>query len=155
MPLFIPLVLPLPWHTLDSTSNQNANDTTGWWKDCGFEDLYAFVLFLYSVIQTCFAGHCISCATWTVLNPIPLKFSSWKYLAFPYSYINLSLSECGMKLSSLPACCFHECASQPEMIYFILHACCQILVICIAQAANLQSKHREEIKIKLILSKDV
>lgn len=61
-----------------------------------------------------------------------------------------------MKLSSLPAY-FSECACQAEMIYIIVTG---FLLpnfgrIYTAQAANFQSKHWEEIKIKLILSKDV
>lgn len=62
-----------------------------------------------------------------------------------------------MKLSSLPACYFPEYACQAEMIYIIVT---DFLLpnfgrIYFAQAVNFQSKHREEIKIKLILSKDV
>lgn len=29
IPLFVALVLPLLWHALDNTSNQNANNTPG------------------------------------------------------------------------------------------------------------------------------
>lgn len=109
------------------------------------------------MIKACFAEHCVPSVTWRISDSIHLKFTSWKCLAFPYSYSSLPLSECEMKLSSLPACYFLEYARQAEMIYIIVTG---FLLpnfgrIYIAQAANFQSKHREEIKIKLILSKDV
>lgn len=146
------LVLPLLWQALEGTNNQHARNL---WYDG--KPLKIFMPATSSVmIKACFAEHCVPSVTWMISDSIHVKFTSWTCLTFPYSYTSLPLSECEKKLSSMPAY-FSEHARQAEMIYILVTG---FLLpnfgrIYIAQAANFQSKHREEIKVKLILSKDV
>lgn len=129
--LCMALVLPLLWQALEDTSNQYTRNLL---DDEKAMDLNTCMPAVASsvMIKACFAGHCVPSVTWMILDLILLKFSSWKCLAISYSYTSLPLSECEMKLSSLPACCFPEYTCQAEMIYIILQAaCCQILLIYI------------------------
>lgn len=142
------LVLPLLWQALEDTSNQYTRNLL---DDEKAMDLNTCMPAVASsvVIKACFAGHCVPSVTWMILDLILLKFSSWKCLAISYSYTSLPLSECEMKLSSLPACCFPEYTCQAEMIYIILQAaCCQILLIYILLKLE-TSKANTERKSKL------
>lgn len=142
------LVLPLLWQALEDTSNQYTRNLL---DDEKAMDLNTCMPAVASsvVIKACFAGHCVPSVTWMILDLILLKFSSWKCLAISYSYTSLPLSECEMKLSSLPACCFPEYTRQAEMIYIILQAaCCQILLIYILLKLE-TSKANTERKSKL------
>lgn len=120
--LCMALGLPLLWQVLIDISNQYTRNPL---DDESIVGLKMFMSAAASSVMSkaCFAGYCVPLVMWMVSDCIHVKFTSWKYLAISHFYTSFLLSECKMRLSSLPGYCFPEHAGQVEVITHHITGC--------------------------------